>query len=170
MTYWRARCDDPSHPRWTGPVRDDWDAVQADKTQHDGTRHGGDEFAQIEEVEEPTRRPPSGTVRFADMVEEPPLPPGLSFRDKLDPSQRYGVKLAETNGTYYWQPATEEDYRNSEAERLGVALADVRLLNCESTHVAFCDGLCAPRRGEPKTWCQSLWNPREKYAYCACVE
>lgn len=52
MTHWKARCDDPSHPPWVGPLRDDWDKVQADRIRHDGSRHGNEETAVVEEVEE----------------------------------------------------------------------------------------------------------------------
>jgi hypothetical protein len=52
MSRWQASCDDPSHPLWEGPIRTDWDFVQGDKTQHDGSRHANDDVAIVTELEE----------------------------------------------------------------------------------------------------------------------
>lgn len=98
--------------------------------------------------------------------ELPALPGELSYSDVFGEPRQFGTKIVEVSGEFIWEVATEEDFRASEAERLGIKPSEVRWDNCKQTGPTTCQGTCVTT---PKTWCERLYNPEGRYYYCACV-
>jgi len=93
----------------------------------------------------------------------PPIPTNNS---------RWGMKFVEVGDEKRWEPATEEDFINSEMQRLGGSRETVlemvtrrkSLANpCHRTGTASCDGECP----DPSTFCYSINTG--PHAYCTCI-
>jgi hypothetical protein len=92
----------------------------------------------------------------------PPIPPNNS---------RWGMKLVEGGGEKRWEPATEEDFINSEVQRLGgsreevlEAAAQRRSSANPCTRVGTAS--CAGDSPNPITYCTSINTG--PHAYCTC--
>lgn len=84
------------------------------------------------------------------------LEPGIT-------ESKFGFKVIEKDGELHWEPATEEDYRNSESVRLGIGKSEVVISDCHSTGPRTCEGGCFHGG-----ICQSIYNPGNNYYYCSC--
>jgi hypothetical protein len=62
-------------------------------------------------------------IEVYDDNERPPIPKGLSVGIQV--YSPYGFKTIEVDGVTMWALATEEDYRNLEAKRLGISPGEV---------------------------------------------
>lgn len=78
----------------------------------------------------------------------------------------YGFKLVEVEGTSRWVIATEEDYKEAEAHRLGIPLEKVAAKDrvCYCVNVTICVGKCPPG-----CICKLFRDPASGVGYCACV-
>jgi hypothetical protein len=85
----------------------------------------------------------------------------------------WGIKVVVIEGEKRWEPATEEDFINSEMKRLGApretVLEHATLRNsltnpCHRTGTASCEGECP----NPNTFCAYSWNPGPGHSYCVC--
>lgn len=97
----------------------------------------------------------------------PPAPPG-DLQSFTGPSLRvrFGFKAVEDEGKWFWEPATENDFRKSEAERLNIREEDVHVEDsCHSTGPQSCSGFCGMSGGI----CSLVYNPSGHYYYCACT-
>lgn len=97
----------------------------------------------------------------------PDLPDNLTEFSVPGLRARFGFKIETDGMEHYWVPASETDFRNSEAERLGIKPEDVNTATfyCNQTGPTDCSGFCHPGSGD----CKLLYNSREKYYYCACA-
>jgi len=97
--------------------------------------------------------------------EAPPAPPG-GLQPFTNPSLRvrFGFKAVEDGGKWFWEPASEKDYRTAEAERLGMKEEDVNIRpSCIQTGPQTCSGACAAGL------CTLAYNPQLNYYYCTCA-
>ncbi|HTU44501.1 MAG TPA: hypothetical protein VMF91_05535 [Bryobacteraceae bacterium] len=77
----------------------------------------------------------------------------------------YGFKIVADGGDYYWVPATEADFRKSEAERLGIGEMAVQpQFSCYNTGPRTCGGTCF------SGFCTAVYNPTNGHYYCICEE
>ncbi|MEZ5961102.1 MAG: hypothetical protein R3C30_11845 [Hyphomonadaceae bacterium] len=96
----------------------------------------------------------------------PQLPSELETFSFEDNDARFGLKAVEENGQWKWVPATEEEFRDAEAERLGVSPNDVVMYSsCYQTGPRSCSlGGC---------WsggmCRLVYNSAGNHYYCACM-
>lgn len=90
----------------------------------------------------------------------PALPAGLS--DQLPVVSRFGFKIGQVDGRPAWEAATEEDYRNAEAQRLDVKPEDVTL-SCYNTGPRSCGGSCITSAS-----CRLVYDPASGIYYCGC--
>lgn len=98
-------------------------------------------------------------IQIFDPDEDLPLPPGLpDFPNCKSP---YGFKVDDINGKLDWTLASEEDYRASEAQRLGIGLDAVQAGPCFADYHG-CGGRC------PSGFCVKVWNQQQQYWYCTC--
>ena len=82
----------------------------------------------------------NGIHVFAKGEKLPPLPPGLSA--DVPVRSQFGFKIIKEGGKYYWEAATEADYRASEAQRLGIPPDKVVInRNCYMPNPQSCTGL-----------------------------
>ncbi|MGA8759743.1 MAG: hypothetical protein WB611_26190 [Stellaceae bacterium] len=97
----------------------------------------------------------------------PPFPRGLSDFSVQGLRLRYGIKAStDKDGNYFWEAATEEDYRKAEAERLGIREEDVtpKLTGCYQTGPIGCEGDC-----DAQGFCKLLYRSSDNHYYCNCV-
>ena len=94
----------------------------------------------------------------------PPLPSGLEDIKTQHLISRYGYKIVDLDGTLFWEAATEDDFRASEAERLGISRDEVELrTSCYQTGPRSCSGFC------DSGFCNLVFNAPGNYYYCACT-
>jgi hypothetical protein len=78
---------------------------------------------------------------------------------------RFGFKLVKLDGRNYWQPGSEDEFRESEAERLGIKPGEVKVPaitdGCRNLGLS-CFGPCS------FGWCHPLFNPKKGLYYCGC--
>ncbi|PTW61327.1 hypothetical protein C8N35_10236 [Breoghania corrubedonensis] len=100
---------------------------------------------------------------FRDANDAPPPPGGLEFFETKDLISPFGYKAVEIDGTWFWMPGTEEDYRKAESERLRLEPSDVEIrLSCYQTGPKTCGGMCGTG------FCRLMFNPAQNFYYCAC--
>lgn len=105
----------------------------------------------------------NGCKVFEENDELPELSDGLS--DKVRVMSRYGFKINDQKGPPTWEAATEADYRDSEAKRLGIAPEDVKSASsCFQVGPRLCSGSCAGAGH-----CRLVYSPVQRYYYCACT-
>ena len=76
----------------------------------------------------------------------------------------YGFKLVGVGATAEWVPASEEDFRASQARRLGITPGEVNLNELCRGQGSGCDfSSCGPGRG-----CYVTYDPQTNYKYCGC--
>jgi hypothetical protein len=100
---------------------------------------------------------------FKNAQDVPPPPGGLQFFETKELISRFGFKAVEIDGTWFWEPGTEDDYRKSEAERRGIKKEDVDIMmGCYQTGPRSCGGICS------SGFCTLMYNPSGNYYYCSC--
>lgn len=105
----------------------------------------------------------NGIILFSKGDTLPELPSGLS--DYSPTPSQFGYRIVEQGGTPSWEPATEADYRASEAQRLGVSPEEVKLSEgCHQTSPQSCAGFCTG-----PNFCTLAYNPQGHYYYCICT-
>jgi hypothetical protein len=109
----------------------------------------------------------NGIFVYSEGDRLPELPEHLKSVDFNYIYSPYGFKLAKIDGVEKWQVATEEDYRASEAKRLGIDRAAVKADlpsrgYCQQIGPQQCQGVC------PGFFCRLLYNPGAHYYYCQC--
>lgn len=93
----------------------------------------------------------------------PDLPRGVNYDDREYAESKYGFKIVYAGGSPRWQEATESDFRNSEAGRLGVSPDNVPTNTaCHSASPGRCGGSCLGMD------CTRVYNPQDHYHYCTC--
>lgn len=112
-------------------------------------------------------------IQIYDQGEKPSIPEGLETNFEV--ISLFGFKVVEVNGKKMWQTASEEDYRNCEAQRLGIAAADVRVDprrcqggSCCQTGPMTCSGSCSG--GWPVMECCLAVHPIHPMYYCTCKQ
>jgi hypothetical protein len=74
----------------------------------------------------------------------PALPAGLTA--DIPVTSKFGFKIVKIEGKYYWEAATEAEYRAWEAKRLGIKPEEVRPRSCympgPNQCAGACEGLC----------------------------
>lgn len=101
---------------------------------------------------------------YRDANDLPPPPGDLEFFTTRDVVSPFGYKAVEIDGSWFWMPGTEDDYRKSEAERLEIAPSDVEVrFSCYQTGPKSCGGICQ------SGFCRLMFNPAGAYYYCACT-
>lgn len=105
------------------------------------------------------------TVLIIENPEDIPAPPGdLKFFEGKDLISRFGYKAVEIDGSWFWEAGTENDYRSSEAERLGINKADVDIkVTCYQTSPNSCGGYCG------SGFCRLMYQPMNQFYYCGCT-
>ncbi len=98
-------------------------------------------------------------------ADDAPAPPGdLEFFTSRDVLSPFGYKALEIDGTWFWVPGTEEEYRNSEGERLGIDPKEVEIrFSCYQTGPKSCGGSCNTG------FCRLMFNPAQNFYYCGCT-
>lgn len=102
---------------------------------------------------------------FISDEELPALPEGLD--DFSVPSLRahFGFKIVKSDEGFAWELATEDEFRKSEAERLGTSPQEVNIrYTCYQTGPRQCGGSCSTGRT-----CRLVYNPAQEFYYCACT-
>lgn len=94
----------------------------------------------------------------------PKFPKGVSKRTPV--ISKFGFKLIKVQRKYYWEAATEVDFRKAEAKRLDISAKKVlSTCDCAMNSSGGCVGFC----GLPCTgFCRKYYNDQYKYYYCAC--
>jgi hypothetical protein len=104
----------------------------------------------------------NGLQVFEQGDQLPELPAGLTA--DLPVVSRFGFKIVQLDGKPVWEAATEEDFRNSEAQRLGIKPEDVVLtLSCYNTGPTSCGGGC-----DTSATCTAVYHPSDGHYYCGC--
>jgi len=92
----------------------------------------------------------------------PPLPEGLL--DDIPVISKFGFKIINMDGRFYFKAATKEDFIKSETQRLGITPEEVTInescyskgrscsLGCPNP--LFCNPMNAPSSIEPYWYCQ----------------
>jgi len=108
-------------------------------------------------------------IRIYDQGEKPQLPEGLTA-DFDESMSVFGFKIVTVDGKPVAQAASEDDYCNSEAQRLGVSGDEIRnrvaqkqANTCRMSGWLFCSGQC-PMGGD----CRIVQNPNTNNYYCSC--
>lgn len=81
----------------------------------------------------------NGWEVFEENDQLPSLPASLIYQ--LSAASRFGLKIRQVDGKPVWEAVTEQDYRNSEAQRLGVKPEDIAL-SCNNTEPCLCVNSC----------------------------
>ena len=109
-------------------------------------------------------------VKIYEDGEKPELPAG--FNADFQVISRFGFKIVTIKGRSMWMAATENDYRKSEARRLGISEADVPSRSeqidenvCHQTGPMSCSGFC--RQGFCRLY-ESTTFPGHPHYYCQC--
>lgn len=103
----------------------------------------------------------------------PALPKGLEEFTAKSLFAPYGFKIVEYDGEPYWVPGTEEDFRRSEATRLGIAPDRVEV-KIDFSHGPPC-AMDRPRHCHSLAhcdfnWrCNRLYDDQNRYYYCRCT-
>ncbi len=105
----------------------------------------------------------NGIQTFTKDDKLPDLPDGLT--DDLPVLSRFGFKIAMIEGKYYWECASEQDYRASEAKRLGINPEDVHIMTCAQTAPRQCTSYYCGNG----YYCTLQYNPQGQYYYCGCA-
>lgn len=110
-------------------------------------------------------------VQIFENDEEVPTPNGL--RKDFALYSRFGFKIVEVNRRPMWAAATEEDYRNTVAQLLGIKPDEVRVdkddkdegIGCANVSPTRCRGGCggAPLR------CTLVFSPAFGAFVCVCL-
>lgn len=104
----------------------------------------------------------NGIQLFAKGDQLPPLPAGLT--GDVPVTSRFGFKICEYDGKACWEAATEENFRESEAQRLAIESTAVTIpLRCQQTGPQDCVGVCHLEV------CSLAYNPEGRYYYCTCA-
>ena len=115
-------------------------------------------------------REQNGIRIFEEGDELPDLPAGLSVDRVLSP---FGYKIVKVDNKPMWMVATEQDYRESEAKRLGISPDEVEVKAfsgepgerwCANSGPSHCTGSCP----SPQS-CSLLYNPNTQIYYCRCI-
>ena len=117
-------------------------------------------------------REQNGILIFEEGDELPDLPVGLSVDIKgvLSP---FGYKIVTVDNKPMWIVATVQDYRESEAKRLGISPDEVEVKAfsgepgerwCANSGPSHCTGSCSH-----PAHCALLYNPNTQIYYCACI-
>jgi hypothetical protein len=94
---------------------------------------------------------------------KPPVPEGLD--EAFHVQSLYGFKVIDVGGKKAWAVGTEDDYRMSESQRLGVgpeAIKPKDLFDCLNVSPSVCNNGC--RVG----FCRPAYNPTLGHYYCTC--
>jgi hypothetical protein len=93
----------------------------------------------------------------------PELPDGLEhITNVISP---FGFKIVNIDNKYFWEVLSEDEYRDSEARRLGILKSDVDIhLTCQSHGSSSCSGTCNVGEGR----CKRFHDPYLDRYYCAC--
>lgn len=93
--------------------------------------------------------------------EQPELPPGLPSTTDVESS--FGFKIVKDGQGLKWAAASEQDFRSSEAERLGLRPDQIEItMVCTQQGPTQCYGNCNG------SMCVLVYNPKNAYYYCAC--
>lgn len=122
----------------------------------------------------PATSPATGTVSVSNGIQVftkgmlPPVPASMTDATVIS---LYGFRLVTLGDKQVWAAATLEDYRDSEARRLGIPAAAVAPRtyvageNCYSTIPPRCYLSCPVGAG----FCTSVYNPDTQHYYCVCT-
>jgi len=104
-------------------------------------------------------------VRVYKKGKKPPTPKGL--KADFEVISPFGFKVIERDGKPMWAVGSEQDYRASEAKRLGINAADVNVRpgSCYNTGPMTCSFGCSGTY-----FCKPVLNPKDQHYYCKCVE
>jgi len=90
-----------------------------------------------------------------------PPPPealqGLKYPHLYSP---FGFRIVEIDGQAMWTLATEQEYKEANARRLGIPPADFKVKR-------ICR-LSGPTTCHPDGCCAIFYDPQNKYYYCSC--
>ena len=97
--------------------------------------------------------------------DESPTPP-VGAPASVAASSRFGFKLVQGGIGLEWKSASEAEFRQAEAQRLGVQVAEVEFVdNCRQTGPMTCNGGFCPGGGG---FCVLAYDPAQKLYYCTC--
>lgn len=107
---------------------------------------------------------------------KPKLPEGAPAVTHAEVVSLFGFKIVsikdkEGKEKKMWMAASEKDYRESEAKRLGKKAADIKVhaeadslaSGCYQTGPMSCSGFCTGG------FCTLVYNPSTHYYYCTCT-
>ena len=102
------------------------------------------------------------TAQDIEVADLPKFTGGLDASGLGQVYSKYGFKVIAINGKSYWTPATEEDYREAESERLEIPPEQVGSPYC-TFQGGICIGACFP-----SGTCGGRFVHKNKMFYCSC--
>ena len=106
------------------------------------------------------------SVHIFDRADQlPPFPGDLEGFEAKDLAVRFGFKAVKIDDAWFWEPGTEQDFRESEAERLGIPPSEVDVdRQCWQAGPNQCYGGCL------HGFCKFALNDATQLYYCTCVK
>lgn len=107
-------------------------------------------------------------IQIFDAREKPPLPNDL--QSDFEVQSLFGFKVIKIQGRSMWAVASEEDYRNTVAQLLGITPQEVKIDvkgvgPCLNVTPTTCDGIC----WHPSPFCTLIYRPTDHHYVCLCM-